>query len=78
MAEAETKRGRTPFPETVELMGKLTKLAKRKKGVTNLEASESLGVSTMRCSVLGRRLINTGVLTSDRDERGRVTYKTAE
>lgn len=74
---SDSRPGRQPKPETVEMLGKLTKLAARKNGVTNIDAAAELGVTTLKASVLGRRLADQGVLNMVKDDNGRVTYQKA-
>ena len=76
-AAPATKPGRQANPETVELLDKLTKMASRKTGASNIEVAQELGVTTLKASALGRRLVDKGVLVMAKGENGRVTYQKA-
>ena len=69
--------GRQPKPETIELLDKMTKLAGRKGGISNIEVAGELGVTTLKASTLGRRLVARGALSMVKDENGRVSYARA-
>lgn len=71
------KSGRPASAETVEAMDKLKALAKRKNGVTNIEAAETLGFTTLRTSALASRMVKQGMLAAAKGENGRVTYSKA-
>jgi hypothetical protein len=77
-AEVATRGpGREASEETKALMAKLTKLASRKNGITNIEAAAELGITTLKCSNLGHRAVAAGTLAMEKGETGRVTYTKA-
>jgi hypothetical protein len=69
--------GRPPKPETMTEMQKMVKVIKAEPGIRSAKLAQKLGMTSLRCAMLGRRLAKQGKIVIERQPDRALAYRLA-
>lgn len=69
--------GRPPLPETRDRMKQMLKAIQKEPGIQSAKLARQLGISSLECSTLAKRLAKRGFITIGHHNRS-LTYSLAE
>lgn len=69
--------GRPPLPETVKRMERMVKEIQKEPGIKSAKLARMLGITSLECSTLARRLAKRDVLVIGKADRS-LTYTLAQ
>lgn len=69
--------GRPPLPETMETMTQMVEAIRVEPGIRSAKLAKQVGLTSLQCSTLAKRLEKRGFITITRDNRT-LTYKVAK
>ena len=72
--EKPTVTGRPLTPESLTRIKKFLAMVAKKPGTSNVAIASKLGMGTLKCSVLGKRLEQQGYLKIQRADDGGLLY----
>lgn len=68
--------GRPSLPQTIKTMEKMVELVQAEPGIPSAKLARKLGLDSLQCSTLAKRLAKQGILVIEKPNRA-LTYRIA-